>query len=90
MENGYTKETDSSGVTYWRYNGRSHRTDGPAVVRQSGHKEWWYHGVRHRTDGPAIEHSRRIRAWYLNGIQMSKKKFEYITTLKESGLEELI
>ncbi len=35
-------------------NNRLHRSQGPAVLRNSGGKEWYRYGQRHRTTGPAV------------------------------------
>ena len=48
-------------------NGKSHRTDGPAITYASGEKQWWLNDRRHREDGPAVELSHDSKEWWLNG-----------------------
>lgn len=56
-------------VEYY-YNGKLHRTDGPAVERFDGkRKEWYLNGKLHREDGPAIVgfiHD----IWYFDGVRV--------------------
>jgi hypothetical protein len=39
-----------SGNKYWMCRGSIHREDGPAVVREDGHRSWWYHGEKLNCD----------------------------------------
>lgn len=55
-----TMEKTAKGI-YFKFNGKPHREDGPAVVHYNplwirGTKEvcYYWHGLRHRKDGPAI------------------------------------
>jgi hypothetical protein len=34
----------ANGAKLWRYNSQYHRTDGPAVISNSGHCQWFWHG----------------------------------------------
>ena len=59
------KITLTSGDLFWVTDGSViHRTDGPAILRNSGTKEWYIHGKRHRVDGPAVEFIDGHREWY--------------------------
>lgn len=53
----------------WKYDGKVHRTDGPAVIWKSGNKAWFLHDMVHRTDGPAITYCDGDRRWFLNNIE---------------------
>jgi len=55
------------GTKEWWFNGKLHRSDGPAIERADGTKEWWLNGVQHRTDGPALERADGIKGWYIHG-----------------------
>ena len=65
-----------NGRKEWWFNGKRHRTDGPAVYNDeydnTGRKEWWLNGDRHRADGPAIEYNDEYdntgrKEWWYNG-----------------------
>ncbi len=58
--------SDASGTSY-RFRGKLHREDGPAVEQSNGAKEWYKHGKRHRIDGPAIEYPSGAKLWYQRG-----------------------
>ena len=49
----------------YRLNGYPHRTDGPAVIWNSGMTCWHYYGAIHRTDGPAM-YDEHCNQWYVN------------------------
>jgi hypothetical protein len=51
----------------WYFNGKLHRTDGPAFEHADGYKAWYLNGRPHRTDGPAVEYPNGDKHWYLNG-----------------------
>ena len=51
----------------YRFAGRLHRSDGPAIEWANGTKEWFVNGKRHRLDGPAHEWPDGTKDWYLNG-----------------------
>ncbi len=42
-------------IKYYR-NGKLHRTDGPAVIYESGKMKYYRNGKLHRTNGPAVEY----------------------------------
>lgn len=46
-----------------------HRTDGPAIEWDYGHKEWWVNGKRHRKNGPAVEGVNGHKEWWVNGLR---------------------
>ena len=54
-----------NGHKCWYKNGKLHREDGPALVRDFS-KEWFINGQRHREDGPAIEYANGDKYWYKN------------------------
>lgn len=62
-------KTDSYGTRRWYFNGKLHRTDGPAIEYANGSKAWYIKGKSHRIDGPAVEWADGTKAWYLNGKQ---------------------
>jgi len=51
----------------WRFDGKLHRLNGPAVECSDGTKYWYQNDYLHRLDGPAIEHSNGDKYWYQNG-----------------------
>ena len=53
-------------VTKYRYGGKLHRLDGPAIEYRNGDIEYWQFGKRHRIDGPAI-HTSYFKKWYQHG-----------------------
>lgn len=53
--------------TIWRFNGKLHRTDGPAIEFTNGDQTWHKHGKLHRTDGPAATYSNGTKYWYKHG-----------------------
>jgi hypothetical protein len=50
----------------WRLNGKLHRDDGPAHMREDGATIWYRNGKKHRDDGPAITTSSGTTIWYQN------------------------
>lgn len=38
----------------YKYDGKIHRTDGPAVIYKNGDTQWYLYGRIHREDGPAM------------------------------------
>jgi hypothetical protein len=67
LENGQAKKaTGSDGTQVWYYNGKVHRTDGPAYIRPDGTEEWYINNKRHRLDGPAVENKNGKKEWYVN------------------------
>lgn len=52
---------------YQNIRGQTHRTDGPAIIYNSGTREWWENGKRHREDGPAVIWGDGNNEWYANG-----------------------
>ena len=57
---------DKYGAIVYFLNGKTHRTDGPAIEWADGSKEWFLNGGCHRDNGPAIE-ANGNNFWYLNG-----------------------
>jgi len=63
----YTVKVYDNGTTFWYLNGKLHRENGPAILRNDGSKEWFFNGQLHREDGPAIEAGNGTKFWFLNG-----------------------
>ena len=67
---GPAVETAAGHVEYWR-RGFRHRTDGPAVQRQSAdgsvYEEYYVDGLLHRDDGPAVIGPDTGGEWYVEG-----------------------
>ena len=63
----YAVKVRTNGSIEWWFEGKLHRTDGPAIERTSGHKEWRLEGRLHRTDGPAIEWANGGKSWWVEG-----------------------
>ena len=63
----YTVKVDKDGTKRWYYNGKLHRTDGPAVETLNGTKEWWLNDKLHREDGPAVEYDNGDNFQYYKG-----------------------
>jgi hypothetical protein len=57
----------TSGTKVWYWNGKRHRTDGPAIEHFDGTKQWYLNGKQHRTDGPAYEDADGTKEWRTNG-----------------------
>ena len=76
LGNGAECRIDANGDKCWYLNGKSHRTDGPAVEFANGNKYWWLNGKLHRIDGPAAEWADGYKAWYINGIHYSEEEFD--------------
>ena len=60
----------SDNVQAWKFNGKLHRVDGPAVVHTDGYEEWWLDGKRHRANGPAVTWPNGDQEWFVNGVRM--------------------
>ncbi len=58
---------DKHGDVCYVKNGRIHRDDGPAIVRDNGNKFWYKNGKQHREDGPAEEYTNGDRWWWVDG-----------------------
>jgi hypothetical protein len=56
-----------NGDTQWRFNGKLHCENGPAVESSNGYREWWINGEIHREDGPAVEYSDGSKFWWIHG-----------------------
>ena len=48
-------------MKYYNDNGKLHRENGPAVVRENGSRVWYFNGEQYRVNGPGD------KQWYLNG-----------------------
>jgi hypothetical protein len=65
-------QIDEYGDTCWyNFDGKRHRTDGPAVIWADGSKFWYQHGNRHRDDGPAYESVNGATLWCQHGKWLS-------------------
>jgi hypothetical protein len=49
------------------FEGKRHRTDGPAIEYANGDKAYYFEGKRHRTDGPAAEYTNGGKEYYFEG-----------------------
>ena len=63
----YKVQVYTNGNKEWRFNGKLHRKDGPAVEFLDGDKYWWSNDKLHREDGPAVEYASGTKVWFLNG-----------------------
>ena len=61
----YEVEVDENG-TFWRFNSKLHRKNGPAIEYADGSKQWYINDKLHREDGPAIERANGSKQWYIN------------------------
>ena len=61
-----TIKIDGNG-TWYELDGQYHRSDGPAMIWNSGSKSWWCNGNLHRLDGPAVIHNNAGEEWWVNG-----------------------
>jgi hypothetical protein len=53
--------------TEWKFEGKRHRENGPAIEWSDGTKSWHINGKLHRENGPAIEYADGSKYWYING-----------------------
>ena len=60
------KVFDDGSKEYW-FEGKRHRTDGPAIEWANGSKQYWFEGKLHRTDGPAAEYASGSKEYYFEG-----------------------
>ena len=60
------KYVDDGENKFWFQNGKSHRTDGPAIELKDGTKLWYKTGKLHRENGPAVEYPNGTKLWYFN------------------------
>lgn len=101
LGNGYSKQvsyykSDKPKEELYYLNGKSHREDGPAVVRyfESGKRRserWGLNGKLHREDGPAVVRYFELgkvqsEAYYLNGDYLRKDEFEQRMLVKKFSL----
>ena len=70
----YTVKVHTNGHKSWWFEGKLHRTDGPAIEWADGGKSWCLNGKLHRTDGPAVEWSDGDKAWYLDGKELTEEE----------------
>lgn len=63
--------TFENGDYIWYFNGKIHRDNGPASLRD-GVLSYYKHGVLHREDGPAVIYKDGTKHWYLNGVRQDK------------------
>ncbi len=62
-------DTDSFGNTYYKKDGKYHRTDGPAVIQRNGYQEWWENGVLKSRKRPDVEEIQLHRIEYKDKIE---------------------
>jgi len=79
----YTVRVWANGDKSWRFNGKLHREDGPAIERTNGTKEWWINGKLHR-----IEKANGDKYWYINGKPLTEDEYNNRTKV-ELSLEEI-
>ena len=65
----FTGITKDKVETVYYQDGRLHRDDGPAVMRNYGYQEWLQHGNTHRDDGPAVIWRNGSKEWYKKGLR---------------------
>jgi len=58
--------THSCGTIEYQLSGKTHRVDGPAIIRPNGSKIWYCRGKLHRLDGPCMTNSGN-EFWYKHG-----------------------
>jgi len=58
--------TDINGTKQWSINGKLHREDGPAIIRDNGTKKWYINDKLHREDGPALIWANGTQEWWIN------------------------
>ena len=51
----------------YKLDGSHHRSDGPAVIYNTGSEEWYFNGQYHRLNGPAVIYIDHNNHWYING-----------------------
>jgi hypothetical protein len=62
----YTGIIDYGFYKIWCLNGKAHREDGPAVVRDTGEQIWYDAKLGlHRLDGPAWVHPNGRKEWHV-------------------------
>lgn len=62
-------------VTYWYYQDKLHRENGPAIEWSDGNQSWYKNGILHREDGPANISSIHGTRWYIEGVQYTEEEF---------------
>ena|SRR6202167_2779422 len=73
IDYGWNLPENYSGILDYGYcieyylNGKSHREDGPAVIRKDGTISYYLNGKSHREDGPAVIRKDGTISYYLNG-----------------------
>ncbi len=65
---GYGQVTHNEYGSFYEFEGKFHRENGPAITHNDGYKAWYVKGKLHRLDGPAVEYPNGIKLWYNNGI----------------------
>ena len=84
----YKVQVYSNGNKEWRFNGKLHRKDGPAVEFLDGDKYWWSNDKLHREDGPACEYASGTKEWFINGKKLTEEEFNNRHKV-ELSLEEI-
>ena len=73
-----TRTVDDVGNIRYRYQGKLHRLDGPAVIYKNGSKAWYQYGKRHRKDGPAVFAQGISYEYWLRGQPLEPGSAAYI------------
>jgi hypothetical protein len=76
------------GVVQFQRAGKTHRDDGPALIKADGTKSWWRHGHLHRDDGPAVEWADGKREWWLRGNEVDAQAIEALQSAKRKELAD--
>ena len=80
-EDGPAKQL-TDGTTFWYFNNKLHRTNGPAVEYPNeypdyyphGYRAWYLNGKCHREDGPAMICNNGKCYWYINGTEVTEQE----------------
>ena len=76
--------------TWYDFDGKYHREDGPAIEWNNGNKWWYKHGKYHRENGPAEEYSNGAKFYWLEGYAYTEEEYwEKIKELKKCKLFKL-
>src|ERR1700691_2755781 len=91
IDYGWNLPENYSGILDYGYcieyylNGKSHREDGPAVIRKDGTISYYLNGKSHREDGPAVIWKYNREEWFLNNKDITE---EVNIWIKENNIPE--
>jgi hypothetical protein len=69
------------GLKEWRFIGKLHRIDGPAIIYSDGEKRWVIENRLHRIDGPAVEYTDGSAGYWYNGKPTTKEAIELLNNV---------